>query len=187
VLRAREELKDQFRLKITTYGRRENNPIKFSANTEDALHNLLVRHNPAYLEPVEAFEGAFDDLRIHQMAMLAGLRAGYEAMLASSVVVPRVSEPAPLTARQSHARVTLHNGPAVCARPLLVGGGMQEQAWETCPAGGRGVDARPGGRQSRPGWSPFADRAQALSAEGGRRVCQLRLLPAVRRREEGPG
>src|SRR5437016_3838746 len=83
VLRAREELKDQFRLKITTYGRRENNPIKFSANTEDALHNLLVRHNPAYLEPVEAFEGAFDDLRIHQMAMLAGLRAGYEAMLAS--------------------------------------------------------------------------------------------------------
>jgi len=58
---------------------------------------------------------------------------------------------------------------------------MQEQAWETCPAGGRGVDARPGGRQSRPGWSPFADRAQALSAEGGRRVCQLRLLPAVRR------
>jgi len=83
VLRAREELKDQFRLKITTYARRENNPIKFSANTEDALHNLLVKHNPAYLEPVAAFEGAFEDLRIHQMAMLAGLRAGYEAMLAS--------------------------------------------------------------------------------------------------------
>ena len=83
VLRAREELKDQFRLRITTYARRENNPIKFSANTEDALHNLLVKHNPAYLEPVAAFEGAFEDLRIHQMAMLAGLRAGYEAMLAS--------------------------------------------------------------------------------------------------------
>jgi type VI secretion system FHA domain protein len=83
VLRAREELKDQFRLKITSYARRENNPIKFAANTEDALHNLLVRHNPAYLEPVAAFEGAFEDLRVHQLAMLAGLRAGYEAMLAS--------------------------------------------------------------------------------------------------------
>jgi len=81
VLRAREELKDQFRLRITSVGPRENNPIKFSANTEDALHNLLVRHNPAYLEPVAAFESAFDDLRIHQMAMLAGLRAGYEAMV----------------------------------------------------------------------------------------------------------
>jgi type VI secretion system FHA domain protein len=81
VLRAREELKDQFRLRITSYAPRENNPIKFSANTEDALHNLLVKHNAAYLEPVAAFESAFDDLRIHQMAMLAGLRAGYEAML----------------------------------------------------------------------------------------------------------
>ena len=83
VLRSREELKDQFRLRITTYAPRENNPIKFSANTEDALHNLLVKRNPAYLGPVAAFEGAFDDLRIHQMAMLAGLRAGYEAMVAA--------------------------------------------------------------------------------------------------------
>jgi type VI secretion system FHA domain protein len=83
VLRAREELKDQFRLRITTYAPRENNPIKFSANTEDALHNLLVKRNPAYLGPVAAFEGAFDDLRVHQMAMLAGLRAGYEAMVAA--------------------------------------------------------------------------------------------------------
>jgi len=81
VLRAREELKEQFRLRITSVAARENNPIKFSANTEDALHNLLVRHNPAYLEPVAAFESAFDDLRIHQMAMLAGLRAGYQAMV----------------------------------------------------------------------------------------------------------
>jgi type VI secretion system FHA domain protein len=81
VLRAREELKNQFRLRITSVAARENNPIKFSANTEDALHNLLVRHNPAYLEPVAAFESAFDDLRIHQMAMFAGLRAGYQAML----------------------------------------------------------------------------------------------------------
>ena len=81
MLRAREELKNQFRLRITSVVARENNPIKFSANTEDALHNLLVRHNPAYLEPVAAFENAFDDLRIHQLAMFAGLRAGYQAML----------------------------------------------------------------------------------------------------------
>jgi type VI secretion system FHA domain protein len=81
VLRAREELKEQFRMRITTYQPRENNPIKFSANTPDALHNLLVKRNSAYLGPVAAFEEAFVDLRIHQMAMLAGLRAAYEAML----------------------------------------------------------------------------------------------------------
>jgi type VI secretion system FHA domain protein len=81
VLRAREELKDQFRMRVTTYQPRENNPIKFSANTPDALHNLLVKRNSAYLGPVAAFEEAFEDLRIHQMAMVAGLRAAYEAML----------------------------------------------------------------------------------------------------------
>jgi len=81
VLRAREELKDQFRLRITTYRQRENNPLKFSADTADALHNLLIKHHPGYLEPVAAFEEAFQDLRIHQMAMLAGLRAAYESML----------------------------------------------------------------------------------------------------------
>jgi type VI secretion system FHA domain protein len=81
MLRAREELKEQFRMRITTYQPLENNPIKFSANTPDALHNLLVKRNAAYLGPVAAFEEAFEDLRIHQMAIVAGLRAAYEAML----------------------------------------------------------------------------------------------------------
>src|SRR5262249_35070330 len=33
------------------------------------------------LKPVEAFEDAFRDVRNHQMAMLAGVRVAYEAML----------------------------------------------------------------------------------------------------------
>ena len=41
-----------------------------------------MKRNAAYLEPVEAFEDAFDDLRDHQMAMLAGMRVAFEAMLA---------------------------------------------------------------------------------------------------------
>jgi type VI secretion system protein ImpI len=41
-----------------------------------------VKRNPAYLGPVEAFEDAFDDLRDHQMAMLAGMRVAFDAMLA---------------------------------------------------------------------------------------------------------
>jgi type VI secretion system FHA domain protein len=81
VLRARENMKDEFRLRITTFQPRENNPLKFSANAEDALHNLLVKRNAAYLSPVEAFDEAFDDIRGHQVAMLAGLRAAFESML----------------------------------------------------------------------------------------------------------
>lgn len=82
VLRARERIKDEFRMRMTTFKQADNNPLKFSANVDDALHNLLVKRNAAYLGPVEAFDDAFADLRNHQMAMLAGMRVAYESMLA---------------------------------------------------------------------------------------------------------
>jgi type VI secretion system FHA domain protein len=53
-----------------------------SVDVDDALHNLLAKHNPAFLTPVAAFEDAFVDLRNHQIAMLAGMRAAFESMLA---------------------------------------------------------------------------------------------------------
>jgi type VI secretion system FHA domain protein len=81
VLRARQQIKDEFRMHLTQFRPTENNPLKFSANVEDALHNLLVKRNAAYLEPVAAFSEAFEDLRHHQLAMLAGMRAAFDAML----------------------------------------------------------------------------------------------------------
>lgn len=82
VLRARQEIKDEFRMRLTQFRPADNNPLKFSANVDDALHNLLVKRNPAYLQPVEAFSDAFDDLREHQMAMLAGVRKAFDTILA---------------------------------------------------------------------------------------------------------
>jgi type VI secretion system FHA domain protein len=81
VLRARQEIKDEFRMHLTQFRPAENNPLKFSANVEDALHNLLVKRNPAYLGPVDSFAEAFQDLRLHQIAMLAGMRAAFDALL----------------------------------------------------------------------------------------------------------
>lgn len=81
VLRARQQIKDEFRMRATQFRPADNNPLKFSANVEDALHNLLVKRNAAYLPAVEAFEDAFDDLRGHQLAMLAGMRVAFEALL----------------------------------------------------------------------------------------------------------
>jgi len=81
VLQARQRIKDEFRMRVTTFKTSQNNPLKFSANVDDALHNLLVKRNPAYLGPVDAFEDAFEDIRNHQMAMLAGVRVAFEAML----------------------------------------------------------------------------------------------------------
>lgn len=81
VLRARSEIKEQFRLSHTIVKTAENNPLKFAVNAEDALNSLLGRRNPAYLPPVEAFDDAFNDIRFHQLAMIAGMRAGFDNVM----------------------------------------------------------------------------------------------------------
>jgi type VI secretion system protein ImpI len=81
VLRARSEIKTVFRMPVTQVKVSENNPLKFAANADDAIANLLGRRNPAYLPPKEAFEDALNDVRFHQLAMLAGVRAGFEHLM----------------------------------------------------------------------------------------------------------
>jgi len=81
VLKARHQIKDEFRMRMTHLRVADNNPLKFSVDVNDALHNLLVKRNQAYLSPVQAFEDAFQDLRHHQIAMLAGMRVAFEFML----------------------------------------------------------------------------------------------------------
>jgi type VI secretion system FHA domain protein len=82
VLRARERMKDDMRLRGTTFQTEDNNPLKFSANVDDAFHNMLVKHNPAYLSPPDAFEDALRDVRDHQSAIIASMRLAFESMLA---------------------------------------------------------------------------------------------------------
>jgi type VI secretion system FHA domain protein len=83
VLRARAEIKSQFRLPLTRIQSADNNPLKHSPNVESALHTLLVQKNPGFLSAVQAFEDAFADIRSHQMAMLEGVRVAFESMLES--------------------------------------------------------------------------------------------------------
>lgn len=81
-LRTRERMKDELRLRGTTFKAANNNPLKFSANVDDAFHNLLVKRNPAYLLPADAFDDAFKDVRDHQTAFLLAMRLAFESMLA---------------------------------------------------------------------------------------------------------
>ena len=82
VLKARQQTKDQFNLGMTTFKPADNNPLKFSADIEEALQRLFVRRpNTKYLGPVDAFQDAFEDMRNHQIAMLVGVRVAFEAML----------------------------------------------------------------------------------------------------------
>lgn len=82
VLKSRAEVKNTFRLPMTIVRPVENNPLKFSMNAEDALYNLFVKRNPGYLGPVDAFEEGFQDVAFHQAAVLAGIRAAFNSMLA---------------------------------------------------------------------------------------------------------
>lgn len=81
-LRTRERMKDDMRMRGTSFKPTDNNPLKFSANVDDAFHNLLVKRNSAYLSPDGAMEDAFRDVRDHQAAFLAAMRLAFESMLA---------------------------------------------------------------------------------------------------------
>jgi type VI secretion system FHA domain protein len=81
LLQARQDFKSEIGVGITTFKRTANNPIKCSADVDDALHNLFVKHSPAYLPPAAAFEEALRDVQDHQLAMLAGLRTVFDKML----------------------------------------------------------------------------------------------------------
>lgn len=82
VLRARERMKDDMRLRGTTFKEQHNNPLKFSANVDDAFHNMLVKNNPAYLAPPAAFDDALRTVHDHQSAAIAAMRLAFETMLA---------------------------------------------------------------------------------------------------------
>lgn len=82
VLRARAEIKNTFRLPVTIIQRSENNPLKFAPNADEALQKIMAPPNAAFLSGPAAFDDAFDDIRCHQMAMLAGVRAAFESLLA---------------------------------------------------------------------------------------------------------
>jgi type VI secretion system FHA domain protein len=83
VLHARAEVKDELGMSLTRVKTEENNPLKFAVNAENALALLLGPRNAAFLPPVEAFEDALNDIRFHQMAMVAGMRAAFEHVLDS--------------------------------------------------------------------------------------------------------
>ena len=81
VLTARSAVKSQFRVPMTMMRPVENNALKSSANATEALLYLLVNQNPAYLSAVDSFAEGFEDIKAHQMAMMAGMRAAFDSML----------------------------------------------------------------------------------------------------------
>lgn len=81
VLRARAELKSQFRVSVTTMRSVDNNPLKFTPNVDDALRLILAPTNPGFLAPKDAVREGFADIMNHQVAMTAGIQAALADVL----------------------------------------------------------------------------------------------------------
>ena len=81
LLVARAALKRELRAEMTMIVARENNPLKFSPTVEVALAHLLGERTPGFMAPAAAVKDAFDDLRAHQLGVMAGMRAALEGVL----------------------------------------------------------------------------------------------------------
>lgn len=81
VLGSRNSIKNEFRMSVTTIQPVENNPLKFSANVDDALENMFLKRGDAYLGPVESVREGFESVAEHQIAIIAGIRAAFKSVI----------------------------------------------------------------------------------------------------------
>ncbi|MDM0108086.1 type VI secretion system-associated FHA domain protein TagH [Variovorax sp. J22R24] len=76
LLQSRAVAKRHMRAEGTHIAPRQNNPLKFSPDATEALTRMLQRDaSPGFLDPVAALHDAHHDLLVHQVAMVAGMRA----------------------------------------------------------------------------------------------------------------
>lgn len=81
LLNARALAKRELRAAVTMVIARDNNPLKFSPNVEAALAHLLNPQGRGFMTPLRAMRDAYDDLRAHQIATMAGMRAALAGVL----------------------------------------------------------------------------------------------------------
>lgn len=81
LLQARNQFKQESRLSLTQVQARSNNPLKFCIEVTDALEMMLVKKKAGYLETVQAYQEAIDDIRLHQTAFVKGLQAAMLGLL----------------------------------------------------------------------------------------------------------
>lgn len=81
-LGGRSEIKSEFRLEQTMIRPADNNPFKFSTSEAMTMLQLLSKSDPAYLSGAKAISEGFDDINAHQMAVVAGMEAALQNILA---------------------------------------------------------------------------------------------------------
>jgi type VI secretion system FHA domain protein len=81
VLRARTAFKEEFRVERTMLGAANNNPVKFAIDPEQALEGLARPAARGFMAPLDAVEESFDDIRRHELAMMAAMHRALSHVL----------------------------------------------------------------------------------------------------------
>lgn len=81
MLAARAATKLEVQANVTIISSQGNNPLKFLPNGEAALIQLLSKKMPGFMRADEAMKDAFDDLRAHEVGVIAGTRAALAEVL----------------------------------------------------------------------------------------------------------
>ena len=81
VLIARASIKSEFRIEQTLVRARGNNPLKFSADDDDAISALLGVGRRTDMTPATAITDALRDIRLHELASMAAMQAAVRTVL----------------------------------------------------------------------------------------------------------
>jgi len=79
----RATVKREVNAEVTMVVVRNNNPLKFFSDSETVLTQMLRKKMPGFMSPMEAMDDAHEDIKAHQLALMAGLREEMRALIAS--------------------------------------------------------------------------------------------------------
>jgi type VI secretion system FHA domain protein len=81
VLMSRAAIKGDMRVEQTMIQARNNNALKFSVTVDDAVIALLSKDRPGYMAPLAATKEAFNDIKSHELAVMAGVQTALLGLL----------------------------------------------------------------------------------------------------------
>ena len=82
LLRLRAEAKSSLHADMTMIGSQAVNPLKAAWDADVALEHLLAPQRSDMMKPVRAVTDAYDDLRLHDRGLAAGIHAAVSGLLA---------------------------------------------------------------------------------------------------------
>ena len=81
VLISRTEIKSEMRVERTMISAHGNNALKFSVTPDEAVIALLTPKRPGYMPPLAATKEAFNDIKEHELAVMAGVQTALMDLL----------------------------------------------------------------------------------------------------------